>query len=588
MMMMTRDALLDRPAPAAPAPDTGAGGRAPRRFRIQGRYITITVVVLVILWLVVVPMGFLLYRTFFTEDGQFTLEGFARAFPPTAQTATLVGNTLWFAIGSAALSIVLGTFFAYLNERTDVPFRRLLTMSALIPLIVPSILYAPAWIFLASPNIGLLNNGIELFSGLRPLDIYTIPGMIWVQSLHSAPIAFLLMSAAFRASDPSLEEAGRVAGLSRTRVFWSITLPMVKPALAGSTLILFIQALEVFEVPAILGLPGGTYVMTSRLYSLYQEYPIDYPAVGAIGVALLVIAMLGVFGASRLGGSVRQTGSITGKAFRPRREQLGRVRPWCGAIVLIYFVVAVVLPVLILIYSSFLPSYQQPSLGALESFTLDNFIAVFTIPNIYGAFWNTIILAIGTATGVMLLTTIAAWVVVRTKLPARKFLDGLAFSPIVVPGLVFGVALAIVYLRIPLPIYGTLLILLIAFTTRFLPYGMRYGVAAMSTISQELEESAQVSGAQWWTTMRKVIIPLATPGILAGWIFIVIVTFRELQSSILLYSPGNEVVAILIYQQYMDGRMTLVAAIGVVLIALLFILVTIAQALGSRRGIRIE
>lgn len=582
-MMRSPEDTADPPTAAQPS-----GHAPPQRARPQGRYLIISAVTVIIAFLVVVPMGFLLYRTFFTEDGGFTLAGFVRAFPLNGETFSLLRNTLAFAFGSAILALVIGTALAYLNERTDAPFRRLLTISALVPLIIPSILYAPAWIFLGSQNIGLLNNVIESVTGMRPFDVYTIPGMIWVQSLHAAPIAYLLMSAAFRAADPSLEEAARVAGLSRMRVFWGITLPMVRPAVAGSALILLIQGLEVFEIPAILGLPGDVYVMTSRLYSLYQEFPIDYPAVGAIGVALLLIAMLGVGVSARLGGSIRQTASITGKAFRPRREPLGKARPWFGALVMTYFVVAVVLPVVTLFYSSFLRRYQQPSLDAFSAMSIDNYVDVFSRESIYGAFVNTILVAVGAATVGMLLTTVAAWVVVRTKIRGRRLLDTLAFMPIVIPGLVIGVALLIVYLRVPLPIYGTLLILLIAYTTRFLPYGMRYAVASMSTISRELEESSQVSGARWWTTMRSVLIPLAMPGIVAGWIYILIISFRELQSSILLYSPGQEVVSVLIFQEYMDGRLTLVSAIGMVLVTLLIVLVAVAQVLGARRGVRIE
>jgi iron(III) transport system permease protein len=321
---------------------------------------------------------------------------------------------------------------------------------------------------------------------------------------------------------------------------------------------------------------------------LYREFPVDYPSVGAIGVALLVLAVIGVIVASRIGGSIKQTGSITGKAFRPRREMLGRTRPVWGTVVILYFVVAVVLPLAVLLYASLLRNYQLPSLQAFASMGLDNYRDVFANPNIVTAFGNTVLLGMGAATIAMIITVVAAWITVRTKIKGRALLDALAFSPIVIPGLVFGVALAFVYLRLPIPVYGTLLILLIAYVTRFMPYGMRYAVAAMSSISPELEESAQVSGASWWTRMRRVILPLAAPGVISGWLFILIVTFRELQSSILIYTPGQEVVSILIFQEFQDGRLSLVAAIGILLVALLIVIVTIAQIVGARRGIRVE
>ncbi|WP_208115809.1 ABC transporter permease [Labedaea rhizosphaerae] len=559
-----------------------------RAGRFEAKHIVIAVVVLLLAYLVLVPLIFLLWKTFVADDGTAGLSGFAHAFPDNADTWAMVGNTLAFAFGSMVVSMVIGGGFAYLAERTDVPFRRLLSLAALVPLIIPAILYAPAWIFLGSANIGLMNNVTGFLFGIRPFDVYSVWGMIWVQSLHSAPIVFLLLSAAFRASDPSMEEAGRVAGLGGWRVLTRITLPMVKPALAGAALIVFIQSLEVFEIPTFLGLPAGHYVLTSRLYYLYQQYPTDYQAVGAIGVGLLVIACLGVWLAGRVGGSLRESGTISGKAFRPRRKKLGRARPWAGLLVLGYFVLAVALPLLILLYSSLLKTYEQPGIHALGDLSLNNYRTLFSDPGIVGSFENTMIVAVCAATAAMVLATVASWIVVRTGGAGRRFLDALTFSPLVIPGLVFGVALAVVYLRVSLPIYGTLVILFIAYTTRFLPYGMRYASAALSTVSRELEESAQVAGARWFTTMRRVLLPLAAPGVIGGWVYILIVSFRELQSSILLYTPGKEVVSVTIFQQYQDGNATLVSAIGVVLVLLLTVLVVVSQTIAARRGVRAE
>ena len=584
---MTRS-VIDRPTTSGPSLGPAPSGLRRRLSRIEAKHVVVAVVVLLLAYLVLVPLGFLLWKTFVADDGSAGFSGFARAFPLDADTWAMIGNTLSFAFGSMVLSMIIGGGFAYLAERTDVPFRRLLSLSALVPLIIPAILYAPAWIFLGSSNIGLLNNVTEFLFAIRPFDVYTVWGMIWVQSLHVAPIVFLLMSAAFRASDPSMEEAGRVAGLSRWQVLTRITLPMVKPALAGAALIVFIQSLEVFEIPTFLGLPGDHYVLTSRLFYLYQEYPTDYQAVGAIGVGLLVIACVGVWLAGRVGGSLRESGTISGKAFRPRREKLGKGRPWAGLLVLGYFVLAVALPLLILLYSSLLKTYEQPSISALGDLTLDNYRTLFEDTGIVNSFQNTVIVAVCAATAAMFLSLVASWVVVRTTSSGRRVLDALAFSPLVIPGLVFGVALAVVYLRTSLPIYGTLIILFIAYTTRFIPYGMRYSSAALSTVSRELEESAHVSGARWFTTMRSVLLPLAAPGVIGGWVYILIVSFRELQSSILLYTPGKEVVSVTIFQEYQDGNATLVSAIGVVLVVVLTVLVVFSQLIAARRGVRNE
>ncbi|MEW2544500.1 iron ABC transporter permease [Streptomyces sp. NPDC047002] len=583
---MSQQSLLDAPSAGAGGPGPRPAARTTRGRRFRGRNAVVLTVVVLLAYLVLVPVAFLLWKTFVADDGSVNLGGFTRALPNTRDTWSMVGNTFAFALGSTVLSMAIGSVFAFLSARTDTPLRKLLDLAAMVPLVIPAILYAPAWIYLGSKNIGLLNNLSDTLFHIRPFDVYSVWGMIWVQSLHSAPIVFLLMASAFRASDPSMEEAGRVAGLGRWRTLVGITLPMVKPALAGSALIVFVQALEVFEIPVFLGLPGNHYVLTSRLYFLYQQYPVDYQAVGAIGFGLLVIAGVGVWLAGRAGGSLRESGSISGKAFRPRREKLGRVRPLAGLLVAVYFVLAVALPLLILVWSSLLKTYEQPSADAFGKLTFTNYRDLFGSSPIVASFEHTLVVALVAATAAMFLSTVASWVVVRTNGRARRLLDMLAFSPLVVPGLVFGVALAVVYLRTTLPIYGTLVILMIAYTTRFLPYGMRYAGAAFATVSKELEESAQVSGAGWGTTMRKVLLPLAAPGVIGGWVYILIVCFRELQSSILLYSPGKEVVSVTIFQQYQDGKDDLVSAIGVVLVLVLTLLVLAFQGIASRRGVR--
>jgi iron(III) transport system permease protein len=248
----------------------------------------------------------------------------------------------------------------------------------------------------------------------------------------------------------------------------------------------------------------------------------------------------------------------------------------------------VVLPVAVLVYASLLRFYAAPSLASVRTMSLANYRTVLHMPLAVTALRNSVVLGVGAATVVMLLTAVASWMVVRTRAVGRRLLDVVAFTPLVVPGLVLGLALSFVYLRTSLPIYGTLWILLIAYSTRYLPYGMRYASAAMSQTSSELEESAHVCGASWWQTFRRVLLPLASSGILAGWVYILVVSFRELSSSILLYSPGKEVLSILIWEQFENGQFTTLAAIGVCMVAILVLLVLAAYRLGARFGVDAE
>jgi iron(III) transport system permease protein len=554
-----------------------------REVILRPRTLVAVAITIVVGYLALIPLVYLLWTTFFDAQG-FSLGGFAHAYGD-ARIGELVGNSLWFAAGAALLSLAVGTALAYFNVRTDVPFKALFFAASIIPLIIPGILYTIAWIFLASPTIGLLNSLLEPVFGPGTFDIFTVWGMIWVEGLHLSPIAFLFMVAAFRSTDPSLEESSLMSGATRVQTFRRVTLPLVRPALLSAALIMGVRSLESFEVPALLGLQNGIYVFTSRIYQVLRSFPVDFAGAGALAVGLLAVAALGIWLSNVLSRG-HAAGTITGKGFRPRPIDLGRWKPVVGGGILLYFFVTVLAPLMVLLYTALLPYYRPPSAEAFASMNLDNFVAVFNLPSVPTALRNSLLLGGGAATIVMALMAVAAWVVVRSGIPGRQILDHIAFSPLVIPGLVLGVGIAFVYLRSPLPIYGTLLILLIAYCTRYLPYGMRYAVSGMQTISAELEESAQVSGAGWWATFRRVLLPLIAPALLAGWVYIFVVSFRELSSSILLYTPGNEVLSISIWELYANARFGELSALGVIMVLILAVLVAVAYKVGARVGLK--
>jgi iron(III) transport system permease protein len=410
--------------------------------------------------------------------------------------------------------------------------------------------------------------------------------MILVEGLHLSPLVFLLMVAAFRSMDPSLEESALMSGARLSTVFRRITVPLAKPALYASILIMAVRALEAFEVPALLGIPRGIWVFTSRIWRVLSEYPANFGEAGAYSISLLLLTSVGVWLNSRLGKRGKSYQTVTGKGFRPHPMELGKMRWPAIALILAYFLVAVLLPVLILIYTSTQNFYSVPSLDTLSNMTWDNYRYTLTNASSLRALRNSFTLGIGSATLVMFIMAIASWLVVRTKLPGRWVVDNLSFLPLTVPGLVMGVALLFVYLRFPLPVYGTIWILFIAYFTRYMPYGMRYASTSMYQISGELEESAQTSGASWWQTFRRVNLPLLMPGLVAGWIYILMVSVRELSSSILLYSPGNEVLSILIFEQYENGQFTELASLGIVMVVVLMVLVYTAHKLGAKVGVK--
>jgi len=371
------------------------------------------------------------------------------------------------------------------------------------------------------------------------------------------------------------------------RVFFRVTLPLAKPALYAAILIMVVRRLESFEVPAVIGLRNHIWVFTSRIYDALHALSPDYATAGALAVTLLALTSFGVWWQSRLARRARSFQTVTGKGFRPRPMPLGKWKWPAVAFVLAYFFISIVLPLLTLGYASTQPYYSPPTHYTLTHLSGANYPAVFHDPLFQHAVKNSLILGIGSATTVMLICAIAGWVVVRTNLPGRWLIDNLAFTPLVIPGLVLGVAMLDVYLRLKwLPIYGTLWILFIAYLTRYMPYGMRYAVTSMFQIGRELEESAQMSGAGWFQAFRRIVLPLLVPGFVAGWIYIFVVSFRELGSSVLLYSPGKEVLSIAIWQQWQDGLLPQLSALGVMLVGFLVVMVAIAYKLGARIGVR--
>jgi iron(III) transport system permease protein len=538
-----------------------------------------------IAYLVISPLYYLVWQGLTTGDG-LGLANIADAFsrPGTAQ---MLWNSTVFTVGSATVSMVTGTALAFFCCRTNAPMKPLLYASSLIPLIVPGILFTISWVFLLSGRAGAVNVALRAIGlDFLTLNVFSMGGMILVEGLHLSPIVFLLMFAAFRGADPSLEEAAAMSGAGTGRTLRSVTLPLVRPALLGGLVVMMIRGLGSFEAPAVLGIPAGKYVLTSQIYKALHTYPVRYDQAAIYSIALMAVTALGLFAVQRINGKTERFATITGKGYRPRPFDLGRWR-WPVSIgFAVYFLVAVVSPVAILIWTSLLPYYQNPSIEALDQVTLSNYADMTKLADVMLSLRNSVILSVSSATFLMLLMSLVAWMVLRTKLPGRHLLDILAGIPLAFPGLVLGVALIFIYIRSPLPIYGTLVILFIAYVTSYMPYAMQYTRSSVGQISSELEEAGRMSGARLPTVLRRVTLPLMMPGITAGWIYVVIVSIRELSSSILLYSHDTQVFSVTIWDLWQAGQTNVLSAVGVTMIVGLMLLVTLAYRLGAKIGIK--
>lgn len=582
--------LTDRPLTPAPT-DYPKPRRISLGRLLDPRYITLAVAGLAVAWLALVPVGTMVYASLqtnflgLTGGSSWTGRNFVSTFTADG-TGELIFNSFVYAGATAAVSVVVGFGLAWLVTRTNTPGKAFARLAALVPLIIPGILNTVAWSLMLSPERGPLNVWLR-DAHLPTFNVFSLTGMVFVQSIHVVPIAFLMGTAAFTSMDNSLEEASLASGASPARTFRTITLRLARPAVLSAALLMFIQTISTFEVPQIIGVPGRRYVFVSRIYSALQSYPPDYGTVSVLGVFVLVVAASGLYLSQRLGrSSTVQT--ITGKGFRPRPQDIGRWR-WLGlAGVVLFFVIAVALPLLELLWASVHVAYDQPSLAALKTISFTNFRQIFVRPGLVHAVENSVIIAVSAGIIVTILASLIAYITVKTKTPGRSILDALATVPIAVPSVILGVSVLFFYLVAPLPfhLYGTLTILVVAFATITLPYAMRYVAPGMAQIKDELEEAASTSGASWAQTFRRIVLPLLVPSLLAAFLYAMIVAFREVSAAIFLYGPNSEPVAVQIYDLYANGSYPVVAALGILMVAFLVVLAGLTRVLAKRFGIK--
>ena len=559
--------------------------------RVNSQSLILAGCILFVLYLAGVPLVMLLYGSIRSapigEPGAtYTIQNYIKAYFDK-EFYLLLLNSVYYALGTCTLTFIIGTFLAWVSERTNTPLKKLFVVMSLIPFIIPGILSTISWILLLSPKIGLINIVVKEVLGLEsaPFNVYSMWGMIWAEAIHLYPLVFLLMSASFRNMDTSLEEAALTAGSSTWQTFCRVTLPLMRPAMFSVLLINFVRGIEAFEVPALIGVPAKISVFTTKIFLAIHQFPSDFGLAGAYAVTLLAISTVGVLIYGRITRREERFATVTGKGYRPRVIDLGVWKYVTLGISFLIFFLAVILPVFVLLWSSFIPYYGVPSYELMAKMTWANYQYIINYPLALTAFKNSFYLSVGSATLVMLLTSIISWITVKTKLPGRALLDNMTFIPIAMPGIVLGVSLIWVYLTLPIPIYGTIWVLLLAYITKFMPYGIRAASASMIQINKELEEASLTAGGTWFQTFRKVILPLLMPGFTAGWIYISIIALRELSTSILLYSYNSTVLSIMAFDLWEGGQYTYVCALGVLMVLLLITMAFTARKLGAKIGI---
>jgi iron(III) transport system permease protein len=536
-------------------------------------------------------IGFLsLYPTFFlfygslTDSplgvpGKFTLENYVRAYGDT-EAYPLLLNSFIFGIGSSGLSVIFALLLAWITIRTNAPFRRLFELTAIIPNILPPILVSISWVMLLNPSNGLINASlVKIFEIERgPFNIYSMPGLIFVEALILTPLAFLIVAAALKSMDPSLEESAKTLGSSEFGVMTRITFPLIRPAILAAATLNFVRAVESFDTPAIIALPARIEVFTTKIWrEALGSFPTNHNLAATYGVGILGIALVFVYLYRRFTSQVESFSTVTGKGFRPHQIDLGRWRYAASGVAFLLLVMLVVLPIMVLLLVAVLPYYHVPTWQTWQNLTADNFRYVWATPRVHRAFVNSMILALVGATVCMALASLASYITVRTKIAARGIIEGLVFIPWAFPGTAMALGLLWAYVDFPIPIYATIWIILIAYVTRFLPYGLRAVTSTIIQVHKELEEASVVCGAGFMATFRRVLLPMMRPGVMAGWIILVTIFMREFSATLFLYSPGAEPLGPLLYFLYLDGMRGRVAAIGLVISVISVMLIAIAQ-----------
>jgi iron(III) transport system permease protein len=548
--------------------------------------------VALVVYLVAVPLSLLIIGGFTRgapgDFSRLTFANYVRSYG-SAALLELFYNSFVFAAGSVLLALPVAVMFAWLIERTNTPLRAVAYALVIAPVAMPGMLLSMSWVLLLSPNVGIINRATMFVLGLEsaPFNIYSLGGMIFTEGLRLVPTTFLLLVGAFRAMDPSLEEAALVSGAPKFITTLRITLPIMFPAVLTAAIYVFMTAIESFEIPGVLGLRNGILVFSSRIYyattSTYGGGA-NYGEASALSSTYLVISVLLIYLYQRSTRHSERFATVTGKGYRPRLNNLGIWKYAALCFFLFYFCLAVLFPILIMFWASLIPFYQAPSQEAISVVSFSSYGDLWNDSEVAKAVKNTFLLMFGSATTTTLLAAAVAWVVLRSKFPGRRLLDILTFLPHAVPSVVLALALIYVYLTFDfIPIYGTSLIILVGFVTNYLPFSTRTLSASIIQIHKELEEAGRVSGASPVTVFRKIIIPLLLPAMAGVAIWVAVHAMRELSMALMLNSSSNNVISFLIWSHWEAGDLRHASALGVVLILIMLVMTFSGRYLATRQ-----
>ena len=575
---------------------TGNGLLAGYLEKINVSRVVFVLVMAVLAYLMLGPLLFLLWDSFHPgweigDETAFTLSSYIKAYTDKRFVEMLVNTTI-FGLGATAFSVGMGSIFAWLVERTNMPFRNVTYALLFAPIAIPGLVFAISYILLLSPDIGVLNKILMVIFSLEeaPFTVYSMTGLIFVEGLRLTPGSFLMMAAVLKSMDPSLEEAGYTTGAGILQTARLITAPLMLPGILAAFIYYFITVIESFEIPAIIALPMGLQLLTTKIFFATHtttQMP-QYSVAAAISV-VFILASAGLVYLYTLSTkhSERYT-TITGKGYRPRIIDLGKWRYAAVGFTVIFFSFSVIFPLLVLIWGSLLPYLQPPSLEALEFATFDSYLKVGNIPKFGLAMKNTLFVTFTVATGTMLLSSLAAWFVVRGRIRGGRIMDLLAFLPHAIPSIVVAIGLIIFYVKMhrSLPIYGSIWIIIIGLLTKRISYGSRIMIGAMFQLHKELEEASEVCGVGWLKTFFLVTLRLLIPAFVNGWLYSALLSIALFTIPVMLYTPKSIVFSVLIWNLWENAKVQEACVVGVLMVVITFTLVFVGQYFASRARVQ--
>jgi len=520
------------------------------------------------------------------SEGQISFNAFLQVVhDPNVLRVTW--NTLVVCAGGTIIAVIVGLFFSWVTARTNTPFAKIIEAVSIMPLLIPPLVAGVAWSILGSPQTGLLN---VLLAGIGldvKVNFYTPTGIIIIFGIYYAPYVYMFTASAMKNMDPSLEEAAAISGVSTFKTIFQITLPLILPAIIAGSMLSFVVMLGIYGIPATLGTPERYTVLTTYIYELLSSAPADYNRAAATSLILILVTALAVIAQQQvLKGKSFVT--VAGKAFKPRRIDLGGWRYVTFIVAVIYLFIAVVLPMGALLIGSLRKFLYLPNAAAvfdMSAYSLGHFQRLFSNSLTTLSLVNTLKIGVITAIAGGVLSFALAYTIYRTRLPFRRLIDIISTLPIAIPGLVIGVAYIWAWISLPGGIYGSIWILSLAFVARFIPDTVKSLSTSLLQVHSELEEASLICGRGRLYTIKKIILPLIAPGLISSMSLLFILAIRELGSSLFLYSSKSLPMSVLLVNLYEGGDFGVTAAFSVVQTAILVIVVLFTTWLGRTMSI---